>query len=720
MQKKGTLALLLLLALLVALPAVFAADNNSTPQCTDSDGLNYFVKGVMTGINPYNNQTTVIEDTCSFNGSLAGSCPSGTDCKVVEGDCNGIYIAPKTFLCENGCSDGACIDSNANNPSCTDSDGGRNYFVKGTTTGADSFGRPSQATDYCGATNAGHPEDTRYVHEYSCQPNGNRTDEDYLCPNGCKDGACIQDSNSTVCTEEYAPVCGEVQVQCIKAPCFPVKKTFSNKCFAEVAGAKVLYAGECTTTPPECACTLEYNPVCGKITKCFESPCLPPTKPDDNTYCPQTCNETYQTYSNACQAKCAGAEVTSQGECTTTTPAKMCGGIAGIQCPSGFECKLDGDYPDAGGKCVPLGTNCPQLMPPGPDYCKNGKIVTGVDERGCKYANCILPPLPRDFYKQAYWKCGDGTEYKQSSEKCRPAAEWKEMARLTCAKTAPNCPAATATTAATAGGTSSNIVGDFVAGLFGQTAATAVTATSAKPTAVANPTTIVQQCKPGYVADFELSAPCSPNEVGGQCYAQPIEDIKAIKQKCEANQGEVLVTLDPNKCSVYSCIDKNAVAANCMKPGDVPNEKKLSCLNSGGVLSTKVNDQGCITFMDCVGASLQGTTNTAVNTNLISDKATLLGLALKIESVKMELEGVSAKLDALAGYYNDKGESNSAARFSSAKTLLEGAGTKLDGVKQQIKDKIDSFTESDIVQIRDTVRGIVDDTLKQVLLAILG
>jgi len=34
------------------------------------------------------------------------------------------------------------------------------------------------------------------------------------------------------------------------------------------------------------------------------------------------------------------------------TEAKFCGGIANIPCPSGYFCKLDGSYPDAGGKCV--------------------------------------------------------------------------------------------------------------------------------------------------------------------------------------------------------------------------------------------------------------------------------------------------------------------------------------------------------------------------------
>lgn len=31
---------------------------------------------------------------------------------------------------------------------------------------------------------------------------------------------------------------------------------------------------------------------------------------------------------------------------------KFCGGIAGILCLKGYDCKLDGNYPDAGGTCV--------------------------------------------------------------------------------------------------------------------------------------------------------------------------------------------------------------------------------------------------------------------------------------------------------------------------------------------------------------------------------
>lgn len=40
----------------------------------------------------------------------------------------------------------------------------------------------------------------------------------------------------------------------------------------------------------------------------------------------------------------------------TGIEGKFCGGIAANlpenQCPSGYFCRLDGNYPDAGGKCV--------------------------------------------------------------------------------------------------------------------------------------------------------------------------------------------------------------------------------------------------------------------------------------------------------------------------------------------------------------------------------
>lgn len=44
---------------------------------------------------------------------------------------------------------------------------------------------------------------------------------------------CLKDQREIdFCAEIYAPVCASVQVQCVKAPCYPVKQTFGNSCEA--------------------------------------------------------------------------------------------------------------------------------------------------------------------------------------------------------------------------------------------------------------------------------------------------------------------------------------------------------------------------------------------------------------------------------------------------------------------------------------------------------
>jgi hypothetical protein len=52
-----------------------------------------------------------------------------------------------------------------------------------------------------------------------------------------------------VCTTDYTPVCGSVQVQCITAPCNPVRQTFGNACIANAQNATNVTQGECASTP---------------------------------------------------------------------------------------------------------------------------------------------------------------------------------------------------------------------------------------------------------------------------------------------------------------------------------------------------------------------------------------------------------------------------------------------------------------------------------------
>lgn len=48
-----------------------------------------------------------------------------------------------------------------------------------------------------------------------------------------KEIKCLDDQRKAdVCVQIYAPVCATVQIQCIKAPCYPIEQTFSNPCEA--------------------------------------------------------------------------------------------------------------------------------------------------------------------------------------------------------------------------------------------------------------------------------------------------------------------------------------------------------------------------------------------------------------------------------------------------------------------------------------------------------
>lgn len=61
--------------------------------------------------------------------------------------------------------------------------------------------------------------------------------------------------NPTICTQQYEPVCGKVNVACFTTPCEPQYETFGNACMAAGAGATDITPGECpptnTTTPDD-------------------------------------------------------------------------------------------------------------------------------------------------------------------------------------------------------------------------------------------------------------------------------------------------------------------------------------------------------------------------------------------------------------------------------------------------------------------------------------
>ncbi len=134
---------------------------------------------------------------------------------------------------------------------------------------------------------------------------------DYYCQKAAGDcdgiGQC--QLRPTVCPVFWDPVCG----------CDGT--TYSNACFAAMAGVNVDYSGECSTI------TYCYgNDMCAPDEYCHFNSCDAETgiclpRPD---ICPElwdpVCGCDGQTYGNACEAARAGISLLHEGECKKLSP----------------------------------------------------------------------------------------------------------------------------------------------------------------------------------------------------------------------------------------------------------------------------------------------------------------------------------------------------------------------------------------------------------------
>lgn len=401
-------------------------------------------------------------------------------------------------------------------------------------------------------------------------------------------GTCanpIDPTKPIACTMEYAPVCGEKQVQCITTPCDPIKQTYSNKCMAEADKAKVLYTGECSGTcakegemyssvyseyPSKCCDGLTewssgFDTRVIKEGKCVETgrvsgapvgTCLNCGNgicegKENICNCPKDCgnstcicteeyapvcgvfksNENKKTYSNACFAKCAGIDYYTKGKCEA---------------------------------------DCPIYSAP---YCPNGTIVSVYDEKGCLKPKCV--ESNEQHFKGAYWKCSNGTEGKQY-DSCMPYSYWKNFARNQCEAIQTKCgqitnqvSTSTGSQGPSSGGTSSNNVVNTVSNFILQT----VQAVSGNATQ----TTTQQETKcygapTIYLEDFRPLEECNPNnKICEYLYEDGCKIVKCsdgeYTKKCEVQECKYYI--DEKGCKVKACINGETEVA-CPTDGIIP------------------------------------------------------------------------------------------------------------------------------------------------------
>jgi len=131
--------------------------------CSDTDGgIDYYDKGTVTW---YGESWT---DVCLTSKNLEENyCKDGT-------------AWYDQVICPDTCNNGVCVKTTH---SCTETDGGKNYYDKGTVT----IDGQTRGTDYCGSSN--------YLIEYYCLSStaSEQITVGTNCDYGCNNGACVYD-----------------------------------------------------------------------------------------------------------------------------------------------------------------------------------------------------------------------------------------------------------------------------------------------------------------------------------------------------------------------------------------------------------------------------------------------------------------------------------------------------------------------------------------------
>ncbi len=123
---------------------------------------------------------TRLEDMCFDNILIERSCSESGDHSI-------------SYECPIACSNGACVDE-IEKDECTDTDGGKNYNVRGVAAN----NQDSVGESCISITNW----DIGYtVLESYCDSEGNVKQEEYECPVMCRNGACINEEKDFTCED---------------------------------------------------------------------------------------------------------------------------------------------------------------------------------------------------------------------------------------------------------------------------------------------------------------------------------------------------------------------------------------------------------------------------------------------------------------------------------------------------------------------------------------
>ena len=400
------------------------------------------------------------------------------------------------------------------------------------------------------------------------------------------------------------------------------------------------------------------------------------------------------------------------------------GGGGGIACPAGCECKYDGSgnviatycqsrpvcnyngVCDKGEDAVAckdcIGGECPLKQ-----QCSDGSSVTCQrTEFGCSCGTCSIPT--RDLPPNCRQETDSATGFiRIICEQPRCSVISEETVRIKCSDHGGipvfrNDPSGCQI---------------FDCQFGGQRAQSPVFAT---PVMCPLPEEVSQSLKKceqaglqGFVS-FENGCKIGKclQEARQACSYIPESQKKSAADECSANGGQIVSESDQNGCQYLRC----SRGGECQK--DLPKEAYASCGEKGGQFVVRRDSSGCVAFSQCLARGDESQ-SFVEDVKEVPDSTELLSIAFKLEDLKIQLDKLAKKTNDIADYYKSTG-SGDERRFRRVSGMFSTAKDKVDEIRTKLRDRANTVTVDDILEIKQDLKYIKDVMLKDILFVMLS
>jgi len=363
-------------------------------------------------------------------------------------------------------------------------------------------------------------------------------------------------------------------------------------------------------------------------------------------------------------------------------------GAASITCPDGFVASCEQKCDPNTGSCLQCFPDCTGHLAPGetpipipaegflPPECKKFVDETGIERIVCETTKTICPLMPVEINEKCISSGGNVVEHTDASGCSYISCEFENVT------TTPNP-------------------------IIGQTQCP-------KPEEIE---IALHKCEGlGLRGVVDLAGGCKvpvcvPREE--RTCPLPSEDIRRqAEEKCSAGGLSVINDFDNNGCPLLRCEQRDF----CSR--EVPSEASAKCQEFGGEFIVKRNDAGCIVYASCLTRGDERLTYVE-RPERVPDESVLLGIALKLESLRIELDKLMREAENIANYYAST-DDPSEERFRRAASMFASAIGKIDEIKDKLRNRLDGLTVDDMIEVKHDIRYIKEVLLKEITYVMLS